>query len=55
MASLFLISLKVTENDKNKIINLKIQNKKQKRKAIFWRISTCLFATALVILLVVNK
>ena len=36
-------------NDKNKIINLKIQNKKQKRKILFWRIITLILLFVLLV------
>lgn len=42
----------IEKNDKNKIINLKIQNKRQKRKIVFWRIITGILAVSFVITII---
>ena len=40
------------KNDKNKILNLKIQNKRQKRKIVFWRIVTGVLTVSLIIAII---
>ena len=42
----------IEKNDKNKIINLKIQNKRQKRKIVFWRIVSGILLVLFVIAII---